>query len=444
MEDYLHFIQRLIQENKTIQISGQFCLQQQNGEFNMSISYPVHIGQLYEYGYFTTEDIDLATVIPSEKPPMLLQTVVEIHKKIERLQHCKENISISSFGKYYKHHAVYSKWIQTERKTNLHIPAVDLSPVFDFNFASLTKQPNQHTIVITAGVHDREWTAIYTGLQLIKKLMWILEEIDKGGKQNTFQTLLRLGYRALAKFRFIIVPVFDLYGFLETVRVDSNGKYPSRLNRKQLDIAPDPNRNNLAFFGAVPENKHETSVAGIVPCSRCFYGLLETVTNTLFLYIDLHSYGNYIMFEPLQPYEEYREALVKYGTFRNFIGELEEYKMIEMCTMTKKHLDNLKGTVLSLLKKRNSEIKPRPNNNFFSGTILQTALFRYGCPAFVIETGADADEFFLSENNRLLSEKLVDDLLQVFVSMETIATDYYKLKNNKNSAIAKLKSKYGS
>jgi len=189
-----------------------------------------------------------------------------------------------------------------------------------------SKRQPRHKILITCGMHAREWYSQEVVLLLITHLTALAISLVNPATRPL------VGWWARANVEFVIVPVVNLFGYLFTLmgpgkavswgkskrNLDAEvaelkatwqysigskaltGKHVCRANRKPLPLEPDINRNFTVFFGdttgssdcPLDDDYHGTGPAS-EPETKAIIALMKHFKPDLV--VDVHSYGDDVL-----------------------------------------------------------------------------------------------------------------------------------------------------
>jgi hypothetical protein len=205
----------------------------------------------------------------------------------------KENLKSSADDFFLKFHT-YSEiqaWLGDMVKSYPEISQkISIGKSFedrDLFGIKITKRNNfvKSRVLVTGGVHAREWAGIST-------TCWIISELLK--KSTTSTNFL------LETIEWIIFPILNPDGFVYTHTTDRLWRKSRSLNSGTTCIGTDPNRNW--------DFKWDTGSSSSNPCSETFRGpnpnseievksLINYISSlpNLKLYLDIHAYSQFLM-----------------------------------------------------------------------------------------------------------------------------------------------------
>lgn len=417
-------------------------------EVGSFIGLPVRFDQLLSYGCYESpvqkngpiSNAQLSTISTKHHTPNVFRRVKDI---VEQNLKC---INLSFLGDYLKYDPVIDHWITIARKMENGFAAIDIAPVLHFRFDSLFPgaSSTKSTLVIDAGIHDREWTAIETVLVFASNLASLVK-LAENGDQDALHRL-----EPLQNTEFVIVPVVDIYGFIKTTMVYNSYNGPifsERLNRSQTYMGADPNR-SFPFCWGMKDGSNTDPLGGdssgmfplSLPCSRAMYSLFSRFESTGALVLDIHAYGNVIIPEP-SPTNEF---IGKYSVHKH--SKKKEYTVdmslraiangnYDNCTLSAKFmkllLDSLQPYKFTYV---NREVIPYDA----CGTITQTAYHHFAYMAACIEVGNMRDQFNLTDENLVHAKNVAKGLFECLANQYTIDLCKLWVKNKPLDKIKKI------
>lgn len=208
-------------------------------------------------------------------------------------------------------------------QTNSRDPLLCATPTWIFDFPS--KGQTKETIVLTSGIHAREWYSQEIALLLVARLINMAATLNDPGN-------VQLSWWRKCGLRIVVMPIVNLFGYLFTLAGDAKavqlitpqqdidaeisnleasssrrahhkvatGSAVCRGNRKVGPWLPDINRNFPVFWGeelGCSRNPLDDDYCGEEAASEAETRAVISLVNRYIpsLVVDLHSYGDDVL-----------------------------------------------------------------------------------------------------------------------------------------------------
>ncbi|KFB39443.1 AGAP008071-PA-like protein [Anopheles sinensis] len=208
---------------------------------------------------------------------------LSVHKRQAALS--VDDFNVLDFFLTYDETTAWLQALQAAYPDRVVVESIGAS-VEERDIYSITINPNQEqTVIITANVHAREWVAMTSAIYIIHELV-----------RNPDS------YPELTQFKWIIVPMPNPDGY-EYSRLENRYWRKNRSPQAGGTVGVDLNRNFEFQWDVFIKNEdidpteetYRGPSAGSEPETKALANLI-LLNNAAVLYLDMHSYGQYIFY----------------------------------------------------------------------------------------------------------------------------------------------------